>query len=415
MYVKNGPLTPEVFDTLMAPLGPFLPSFHLAVGVSGGADSMALALLAQEWSVRQGGRMSALTVDHGLRPESAPEAGQVASWLRARGIAHHTLLWEGAKPTRDVQAKARAARYKLLEGWCLREGASHLAVAHHALDQCETFLMRLDHKSGLQGLCGMEPRMVLQGGVVLLRPLLSVHPEDLKATLDARGQSYIQDPSNLDQRFERAQWRGRLNALPETFPETLLSLQNLVRQGWSRFVEEILGKAPLVLGCGYGTCEAPWFFAQTPAAQELVLKRLLTTLGARTYPPSPKAVRALRVALGEGRKVMTLHGCVICISHNHLWVGRELRAAAPSQLLEPGQSYEWDHRFKVEHRGDGRCEVGPLGKIATPGFRSLRPAMPACIWWGLPAVREGGQVLHLADLFESPQVFLTFMPPYGLM
>ena len=84
-----------MFASLMDPLGPFEHNPHLAVAVSGGADSMALALLAHAWVRHGGGTMTALTVDHGLRPEAAGEARQVGVWLTDRGIAHETLVWRG--------------------------------------------------------------------------------------------------------------------------------------------------------------------------------------------------------------------------------------------------------------------------------------------------------------------------------
>src|SRR5271163_603629 len=105
---------------------PFESAPHLAVAVSGGADSLALALLAADWARARGGRITALTVDHGLRPEAAAEAAQVADWLGARGVAHQTLRHEGARPRGDVQAKARTWRYRLLEGWCAQHGVLHL-------------------------------------------------------------------------------------------------------------------------------------------------------------------------------------------------------------------------------------------------------------------------------------------------
>src|SRR3954451_23412950 len=91
----SGPLTADELAALMEPLGPFERAPALAVAVSGGADSLALAILAAAWAERRGGRVLALTVDHGLRPESAAEARQTAAWLAARGITSRILAWEG--------------------------------------------------------------------------------------------------------------------------------------------------------------------------------------------------------------------------------------------------------------------------------------------------------------------------------
>ena len=132
----------------MAAHGPFGREPVIAAAVSGGADSLALCLLADPWVRKRGGRLVALTVDHGLRPGSGEEAGRVGDWLARRGIAHRVLRWRGEKPRRGVQAAAREARYHLLREGCARHGALHLLLAHQREDQAETFVMRLAPRLG---------------------------------------------------------------------------------------------------------------------------------------------------------------------------------------------------------------------------------------------------------------------------
>ena len=86
-------LEPAQFDRLMLAVGPFESRPRLAVAVSGGGDSVALALLAADWATRRGGTVTAITVDHGLRAAAAAEARQVGRWMKARGIAHRILRW----------------------------------------------------------------------------------------------------------------------------------------------------------------------------------------------------------------------------------------------------------------------------------------------------------------------------------
>src|SRR4029079_8384516 len=90
----------------------------LAVAVSGGADSLALLLLAHAWAVKKGARLVALTVDHRLRPNSAEEALCVHQWALERGIEHVILTGEGEKPALRLQERAREMRYQLLLSWC---------------------------------------------------------------------------------------------------------------------------------------------------------------------------------------------------------------------------------------------------------------------------------------------------------
>src|SRR5215208_3101274 len=105
----------------MAALGPFEPAPRLAVGVSGGPDSMALALLADNWGRERGGSLLALIVDHGLREASAAEAAGTAARLRARGIAARVLSVGGLARGPALAERARAARLRVLTEACAAE------------------------------------------------------------------------------------------------------------------------------------------------------------------------------------------------------------------------------------------------------------------------------------------------------
>lgn len=200
------PVDGAAFARLMAPLGPFEARPELAVAVSGGRDSLSLSLLAHEWSTGRGGRVLALIVDHGLRPEAAREASETANLLQGRGIESLVLRWAGPKPQAGLQEAARVARYRLLRDVCRERGILHLLVAHHADDQAETIAMRAARASGPDGLAGMAA-LVEWPEVRLLRPLLPVPRARLSATLVLRGIAWIDDPSNIDPRFERARLR----------------------------------------------------------------------------------------------------------------------------------------------------------------------------------------------------------------
>lgn len=201
------PLDAAEFQRLMAPFEPFERAPVVAVAVSGGRDSLALALLAQEWAIARGGRIVGLIVDHALRPESAAEAAATGALIRRHGCDVEILRWSEAKPRSGLQEAARAARYRLLRRACRRRRILHLLVAHHADDQAETVAMRAARQSGLDGLAGMSAAVELPE-VRLLRPLLVVSRSRLTSTLLARGVTWLDDPSNSDPRFERARLRA---------------------------------------------------------------------------------------------------------------------------------------------------------------------------------------------------------------
>jgi tRNA(Ile)-lysidine synthase len=173
------------------------------VAVSGGPDSLALLLLAQ---AALPGRVEAATVDHGLRPESAGEAAMVAGACADLGVPHATLKVTVAEG--NLQAEARAARYAALAGWIAQRGLAALATAHHADDQAETLLLRLNRGSGVAGLAGVRAKAQVPGArLLLLRPLLGWRRAELGAVTAQAGLKAAQDPSNAAERFDRVRLR----------------------------------------------------------------------------------------------------------------------------------------------------------------------------------------------------------------
>lgn len=192
----------------------------VALAVSGGPDSCALLALG---ALALPGRVIAATVDHGLRPESADEARQVATLCAARGVPHATVRLQMAAGS-GVQARARAARYAALADWARAHGAGVLATAHHADDQAETMIMRLNRGAGVRGLAGMRPLGQVPGDptLPLARPLLGWRRADLAAVAQAAGMVVVHDPSNRDSRFERVRVRqGLAEAVDWLDPEGL--------------------------------------------------------------------------------------------------------------------------------------------------------------------------------------------------
>ncbi|HEV2189792.1 MAG TPA: tRNA lysidine(34) synthetase TilS, partial [Stellaceae bacterium] len=204
-------LTEAEFAAALSAVGGFEPHPFIAVAVSGGPDSLALAILADRWARERGGRAVALTVDHRLRPESAEEAALVGCWLATRAIAHVVLVWDGPKPATGIQEAARAARYRLLVEWCAAEGCLHLLTAHQREDQAETYLIRQRAGSAGDGLAGIAAVRELVN-VRLVRPLLGVPRARLAGLLDAERQPYLRDPSNRNSAFERVRIRDGLDS-----------------------------------------------------------------------------------------------------------------------------------------------------------------------------------------------------------
>ena len=193
----------------------------LALAVSGGPDSLALLLLAH---AAFPGRAKAATVDHGLRPESVAEAQTVARLCGGMAVPHRILSARVEVAGEGLQAAARAARYAALAEWMDEEGLPLLLTAHHADDQAETLLMRLNRGSGVAGLAGVRA----EGGVPgtggrlrLCRPLLGWRRSELQSVVDRAGIEAARDPGNEDERFDRARLRRRLGEAPWLDPPAL--------------------------------------------------------------------------------------------------------------------------------------------------------------------------------------------------
>lgn len=395
------------FAATMAHLAPFEAQPHLAVAVSGGGDSMALTLLAHDWARARGGRITALTVDHGLRAEAAAEAAQVASWCAARGIDHVTLRWNAPKPRSGIQAAARLARYALLEAWCREHAVLHLLLAHQRDDQAETAKMRAARGSGLDGLAGMAS-ISERHAVRLVRPLLATSRVPLRDFLIARGQAWIEDPSNRNPIFTRVRVRAALGRAPPGSSDANIA-GTATRLGRVRTLDDAadarrLARALIFHPAGFALIE-PRAFMEADALGLRALSGLLATVSGSNYPPrrdsAVRLLRALAVGLRQGR---SLGGCLLLLRRGKILVCREPAAVAPPVLLGPGGKTLWDGRFEVSLEPGAPSGLW-LGALAADGPAIARQwpdsaaaAIPPAVRATLPALRNAKGVVAVPAL-----------------
>ncbi len=389
------------FNRLMAPFAPFGSPPRIAVATSGGADSLALALLSHQWAKNHGGEAIALTVDHRLREGSSAEAHQVGIWLKRRGMEHHTLTWQRTEekdaPRTAIQARARKARYRLLSQWCTDHGVKHLLTAHHMQDQLETFMIRLAKGSGLKGLTGIQGVVPTDFGRIL-RPFLTLDPSRLKETLDHFNQPFISDPSNENTIFTRVRWRQVLPLLalegltPQPMRETLDRLthaQRLVDQ----YTSTLLQQHALLSLYGYATLKKE-ALQESPEAFEEILKRILATIGTRAYPVRRKALhRAIEMMISGNS--LTLGGCQILRKPEGWWIVREYTAIQKNISVQQPGIHFWDNRFTVTV--DTPCQIGALRErgIQQQGkaFKEQTKSIPHIVLKTLPALWQGEKLL----------------------
>lgn len=312
----------------------FLEKHHItdkkiAVGVSGGSDSLALVIAAHEALFPLGYQLIALTVDHRLRPSSAQEAAFVSQTMQDLGIEHHTLIWEHGATATGIEEAARHARYKLLEQWCLSNNCNILMTAHHLEDQAETFLMRLQRGSGLDGLCGMREVTNLHK-IKLIRPILDVSKSTMQNYLLQKNIFWVEDESNQCEDFLRCRIR---KFLPEFTKQTgitsvricetmkrLQSSQNFLAQMTDKSLQRLFKYWP---NAGYCCKISDW--EKTDSEIQFRLISLITkNLTHSDYTPRAKNIISLIENLkNSGFKSATLGGCLFILSHDILWITRE--------------------------------------------------------------------------------------------
>lgn len=381
----------------------------IGLAVSGGADSLALLLLAQRWAadLPAAPRLHVYSVDHGLRPEAAGEVAMVLGVAKSLGVAATGLRWDGGKPATGVQEAARAARYGLIGAAMAADGVSVLLTAHHRNDQAETVLMRMAHGSGIEGLRGMAGMAEVEG-VRVHRPLLGVDPATLAEIVVAAGLTPAADPSNTDSHYERVRWRQTLPQL------AALGLDAGMIAGFAeRMGEADAAIAQMADGCfseivrldGFGAAriELSPFIGLSPAISTRVLSRVLKIVGGRQKPRALGQVERLRQAIAEDvlPRSTTVLGCVIRLKDGAIAVAREPgRSVPPDAALLPHGELVWDERFRIINGSD---EAGLTASVADylprhrlEEFLGFKVTAPAEAIRTAPIVRDAqGGVLSL--------------------
>ena len=393
--------------------GRFLESFkrtvRLLIAISGGSDSTGLlvALASLVASGRYPGiTLCACTIDHDLRPGSAEEGAAVGELCARYGISHTIRRWTGDKPTTGLQAAARAKRYELLVAAAIDAGAGAILSAHTRDDQAETIAMRAARASEGVGLSGMADAVLLHGAVWLFRPFLAVERAAVRSFLAARGESWIDDPSNTNTRFERVRIRQREGAskaereLGERLELSQKAAGFLVR---SVRIEEgiaILDRAAI------GTALAD------PAAWRGLLL-LSATVGGRMHTLEAASAVRLRGFLASGTLSRLTAGRVVFDRRRDgLFLYRECRGIE-DLVLPAGATGIWDGRFRVTNRNSRPVVVAAgVGDEAVPlrgpALRARR-AMP-CLKY------EDGEVVprEAMSLQAIVAPYALFLPRFDL-
>jgi tRNA(Ile)-lysidine synthase len=381
---------------------------HVAVAVSGGSDSMALLHLAKAWGDLDGVQVSAVTVDHGLRTESAEEALQVARWAAQigvpLGVPHVILRWIGEKPQTGIQAAARAARYDLMSEWASKSGIDCLLTGHTLNDQAETVAMRLKRTTSAASIAGIRPE-IMWNHVRVLRPLLQVKRETLRDLLRDLRQGWIDDPSNDNPVFERVRTRREIGGDVDALALQAGEAQVRVARAEAEAREYVSGHVA-VYPEGYFSVARGGLSTLSAEAADHLLGRLMRSLG------GGEALLAERQRLwawieNKSNRRRTLGGVVIALRlHDILFMREPGRISRGDCLVPDSGTLVWDGRFEVS--------APPGSKVIHAGaIENLQPIprLPRTVVDGLPMVMTaaGSQVAAFGVPHSGLSIYARFL------
>ncbi len=359
----------------------------LAVGLSGGSDSLALLHLVSGWARLNGRAVLALTVDHGLQAASADWPERCAAMAAERGRAHRILRWEGEKPKTGLPAAARAARHGLLARSAREAGASVLLMGHTASDLGESAAMRAAGSTVPDAReWGPSPSWPEGRDVFVLRPLLGLKRGELQDWLAARGVRWIDDPANLDMRYARA--RARI-AKPLARPASVARKAHVeleARHGQGGEIVLLRGASAKALSaaclCAAGTATPPRSEQLTNLLARIAQQDVIATLaGARIEATGDRIIVSREV--GELSRA-PLPPLALCQNEPAVFDGRfELTAVAPGLIVQP----LWGH----------------AAQLPNPEQTALK-SLPAAVRGALPVLTDGAGRWTCPILAASPSV-----------
>jgi len=291
---------------------------NLAVGVSGGPDSLALAFLTKCYSLQNKIKVKYYIVNHKLRKESSIEAETVKKVLKKIDIKCKILNWNGKKPSKNIQAASRDKRYSLLANECKKNNIKYLLLGHHINDLFENFLIRIVRGSGLNGLISFGKNTKYRDqNLNIIRPLLDLEKNDLIHISKEVFNFFVKDPSNINKDYKRTRIRNLLHTLEKEgldIKKLKLTINNLKDSNKSIkfYVERNLKKNSVFLEKKNIYILSYSFFDQ---AHEIIfrsLAKIIQKLGKKHYPVRGKSLKEL-IKVVKTKKIskVTLGGCFI--------------------------------------------------------------------------------------------------------
>ena len=355
----------------------FIGKERFAIAVSGGSDSLALSVLAKLYSLENNNAFVSLIIDHKLRKESAEEARVTYKNLTQNKIKAKILTYQGEKFSSNIQKKARDLRYDLFHKYCAKNKIKFLILAHHQDDLIENFYIRLIRGSGIKGLTSLQNIFEYSKDFYLLRPLLNFNKQELLSVTKKSYSSWIEDPSNKNDKFLRVRIRKMQTKLqkegfdPKRIIKTIDNL-NTAKDSLDFYIFKSEKKYLNFYKEGYTTLKSSIFNNE---AQEVIFRVIIKAIhfvSGEYYPPRSDSLKGLmKNLLAKSFKSSTLGGCLIEKNKNIISFYREDRNVAVETLNKTKQKTNWDDRFLVNKNFNNQQQF-VVKKLGNHGIEYLR-------------------------------------------
>jgi len=298
------------------------------VAVSGGPDSLALSFLTKIYSLKKSLDVKYFIVDHKLRKNSTTEAKVVKNNLKNFSINLNILTWKGLKPKKNIQSISRDKRYELLINKANKFKIKNILLGHHLDDLFENFFIRILRGSGLNGLISLD-RETQRDTVNLIRPLLELTKNDLVYLSEYVFGSYINDPSNENDKFKRVRVRNFINQLglegldKNKFFLTIRNLK-LANENIKYYVKKNLKKNLIISPIKVNAILKKDFFSHSDEVIFRSFTEVLKIIGKKYYPARGKKIdKILQSIKSKSSFKLTLGGCVIKKVNDTIIVSKE--------------------------------------------------------------------------------------------
>jgi tRNA(Ile)-lysidine synthase len=289
---------------------------NFIVAVSGGPDSLALSFLSKIYSIKKSVDIKYFIVDHRLRKNSTSEAKFIKKKLREFSINLNILTWKGIKPRKSIQSIAREKRYKLLTDVAKKYRIQNILLGHHLDDLFENFFIRILRGSGLKGLISLD-KETNKNQVNLIRPLIKLDKNDLIYVTNNVFGTYIEDPSNENEKFKRVKIRNFLEKLSlEGFDRKkfFLTIKNLkfANESIEFYIKKNFEENVTILSQKNIIILKENFFSQSDEVVFRSLAEAIKIVGKRYYAVRGKKIdRVIDLINAKSSFKVTLGGCII--------------------------------------------------------------------------------------------------------